>query len=388
MEKQFNKNISNLKQSDIRSMSLKCNNHSNGINLSQGICDLDIPDELINGVNLAVKQGYNIYTRYDGIDELRQSVSYKMKNYNNVNYSSEKEIVITCGSTGGFYLTLLTLFNAEDEIIIFQPFYGYHYNTIITLGLKPVVLNMNPVNDKWEIDITKITESITDKTKAILINTPSNPSGKVFTEKEIESIGQIVKKHNLYLITDEIYEYITFDGMKHFSPASIDSLKEHTITIGGFSKTFSITGWRIGYLCATEEITAKIGILNDLVYICAPAPLQKAVSAGLKINKSFFDNLSKFYLKNRNLLTETLLNIGFKVFIPEGAYYMLADFTNLNYSDCYEAADKILEKTGVASVPGSSFFCDETGSKLLRFCFAKKFEILQEACKNLYKLKV
>lgn len=383
----FNDNILHLKQSDIRRMSIECNKHPEGINLSQGICDLDLPDQLVNGVTDAIKDGYNIYTRYDGIDELRRAISDKMTSFNNVAYDADSEIVITSGSSAAFFLFLFSIKQQQDEIIMFQPFYGYHYNTILSLGMKPVVLDMDPEND-WAIDYDLVERSITDRTRAIIINTPSNPAGKIFSEEEIKKIGAIARKHDIFIITDEIYEYITYDGAKHISPASVDGLKDITVTIGGLSKTFSITGWRIGYICAPAEIIQKIGVLNDLFYICAPAPLQKAVAGALKMDASFFTGLAGFYQKNRDLIVDTLENIGFKVYLPRGSYYLLADFSKLGFSDCREAADTILQNTGVATVPGASFFenGNKNGNMLLRFCFAKKYDILKKACDNLKKI--
>ncbi|MBP7654409.1 pyridoxal phosphate-dependent aminotransferase, partial [Candidatus Dependentiae bacterium] len=318
----FNENILSLKQSDIRRMSIECNKHPEGINLSQGICDLDLPDELINGLNSAVRSGYNIYTRYDGIDELRKNIANKNRKFNNIEYDSSTEILVTSGSTGALFLALFGLMKSGDEIILFQPFYGYHYNTMLSLGIKPITVNMDPEKN-WSIDYNELESKINSKTKAVIINTPANPSGKVFSETEIRRIGKICEKYDLLIITDEIYEYITFDGIKHISPASIDGLKKRTITISGFSKTFSITGWRLGYLCANAEIISKLGILNDLFYICAPAPLQKAVSDCMEnISESFYKKLPEFYSENRDIIVETLDKIGFRSYVPSGAYYM------------------------------------------------------------------
>jgi len=367
-------------------MSIECGKHPEGINLSQGICDLDLPEELVNGLNNAVKTGFNIYTRYDGIEELRKNISEKMLKFNGIKYNPKNEILITSGSTGAFFLVMFGLMKPADEIILFQPFYGYHYNTMISLGIKPVIANMNQEKN-WEINYSDLELKITEKTRAIAINTPANPSGKTFSETEIRNIGKIASKHNLLIITDEIYEYITFDGIKHISPASVDGLKERTITISGFSKTYSITGWRLGYMCADSEIIARLGILNDLFYICAPSPVQKAVSDCMEnLPETFYKRLPEFYGINRDMIVETLIRLGFKTFIPAGAYYLLADFSKLGFKNCDEAADIILSKTGVAAVPGKSFFEDNSGEKLLRFCFAKKTGILKKACENLKRL--
>jgi aminotransferase len=369
-------------------MTLECNKYTDGINLSQGICDLPLSPILANNVNQAIREGFNIYTRYDGIDELRKQISQKMYSFNKTSYNPENEIVVTSGTSAAFFLALFSIKSSLDEIILFQPFYGYHYNTIKALGMKPVVINMDPEND-WSIDFNEVQQKITSKTKAIIINTPSNPSGKVFSKDEIEKIGKIAINHNIVIITDEIYEYITYDNIKHISPASIDNIKENVITIGGFSKTFSITGWRIAYICGNKEIIKKIGILNDLFYICAPAPLQKAVSKGLaNIDPSFYNEMKNYYQKNRDLLINTLLKKNIRVYIPQGAYYLLADFTPLGFKDGKEIANKILEKYKIATVPGVSFYENNKyeGNKLIRFCFAKEYNILKKACERLNTL--
>lgn len=388
MQIQFNKDIQHFKQSDIRRMTLECSKYIDGINLSQGICDLPLSPILADQVNQAIKDGYNIYTRYDGIDQLREQVSRKMNSFNNVSYNHENEIVITSGTSAAFFLTLFSIKSKLDEIILFQPFYGYHYNTIKALGMKPVIINMDSENN-WAINFNELRQKITNNTRAIVINTPSNPTGKVFSEDEIKKLGEIAKSNNILLITDEIYEYITYDNIKHISPASIDDIKENVVTIGGFSKTFSITGWRIAYICGNTDFIQKIGILNDLFYICAPAPLQKAVSQGLaNIKPSFYLEMKNYYQKNRDLLVNTLFQKNIKVYIPQGAYYLLADFSSLGYKDGREAANEILKATSIATVPGASFYENNKyeGDKLIRFCFAKKFDILKKACERLKTL--
>ncbi len=385
MKIQYNQDIQHLKQSDIRRMTLECNKHADGINLSQGICDMPLPPILPEKVNQAIQDGYNIYTRYDGIHELREQVSKKMHSFNQVSYNPENEIVITSGTSAAFFLALFSIRSGHDEIILFQPFYGYHYNTIAALGMKPVVSNMDPQNN-WAIDFDELIKHISPATRAIVINTPSNPSGKVFSQQEIKKLGEIAVKHNILLITDEVYEYITYDSTKHISPACFHEIKDNVITIGGFSKTFSITGWRLAYICGNKDFIKKIGILNDLFYICAPAPLQKAVSEGLaNIKPSFYREMKEYYQKNRDLLVNTLIKKNINVYIPQGAYYLLADFSLLGYKDCYEAASDILKQTRIATVPGASFYekNEKSGNTLLRFCFAKKHDILQQACERL-----
>jgi len=390
MQMQYNHDIQDLKQSDIRRMTLECNKYADGINLSQGVCDMPLPPILPEQVSQAIKDGYNTYTRYDGLPELREQISVKMKSFNEVSYDPDTEIAVTSGTSAAFFLTLFSIKSGQDEIIIFQPFYGYHYNTIVALGMKPVVLTMDP-DHEWAIDFDELIKHISPKTRAILINTPSNPSGKLFSEQEIKQLGDIALKHDILLITDEIYEYITYDDTKHISPACFDHIKDHVITIGGFSKTFSITGWRLAYICGPTDFIKQIGMLNDLFYICAPAPLQKAVAQGLAtIPPSYYQDTKAYYQRNRDLLVKTLQAKNVKVHIPQGAYYMLADFSSCGYEDCYEAASDMLKQTSIATVPGASFYDknDKRGNSLLRFCFAKEHDILKQACERLASMSM
>jgi len=371
-------------------MTLECNKYPDGINLSQGVCDMPLPPILPEKVNQAINEGHNTYTRYDGIPELREQVSRKMTSFNQVSYDPDNEIAITSGTSAAFFLTLFALKSGDDEIILFQPFYGYHYNTVVALGMKPVVVTMDPEHN-WAIDFDELASKISPKTRAILINTPSNPTGKIFSPQEIKRLGDIAVTHDVLLVTDEIYEYITYDNTKHVSPASLDEIKDHVITIGGFSKTFSITGWRLAYICGRKDFIEKIGMLNDLFYICAPAPLQKAVSEALaSLKPSYYREMKDYYQTNRDLLVNTLCAKNIKVHVPQGAYYLLADFSSMGYAHCYEAASDVLKQTSIATVPGASFYeqTKENGNTLLRFCFAKKYDILKTACERLASMSV
>jgi aminotransferase len=351
---------------------------------------MPLPPILPEKVTQAIHDGHNTYTRYDGIPELREQVSRKLTSFNQVSYNPDAEIAITSGTSAAFFLTLFSLKSGHDEIILFQPFYGYHYNTIVALGMQPVVVTMDP-DHNWAIDFDELINKISPRTRAILINTPSNPSGKVFSPQEIKQLGDLAVTHNVLLITDEIYEYITYDNAMHISPASVDEFKDHVITIGGFSKTFSITGWRLAYICGRKDFIEKIGMLNDLFYICAPAPLQKAVSDVLaSLEPSYYRDMKNYYQKNRDLLVHTLCAKNIKVHSPQGAYYLLADFSPLGYADCYEAASDVLKQTSIATVPGASFYeqPQESENTLLRFCFAKKYDILKTACERLESMSI
>src|SRR3989338_3547443 len=276
-------NLSNraklLGQTDIRAMSLECEKVK-GINLSQGVSDLPINPVVEQAAKRAIEKGINHYTRYDGLDELRQAIAGKLKRDNILKVDADKNIIVSSGATGALYSAFLALLNPGDEIIILEPFYGYHLSTVLAVDLKPVFVSTAPPD--WKIDFDRLEKSISSKTKGSIICTPANPSGKVFTSGELKQIGELVIKHDLLIFTDEIYEYFLYDGNKHVSPFSFPEFQEKTIMVSGYSKTFSITGWRIGYLVCDERYKEAIGDISDLVYVCAPAPLQTGVAQELK----------------------------------------------------------------------------------------------------------
>ncbi len=371
-------------QSEIRTMSIECDK-INGINLAQGVCDLDLPLPVKKGAKEAMDKGINHYSRYDGLQELRNSISSKLLKYNHITADPEKNIIVSCGATGAFYSACLALLNPGDEVIVFEPYYGYHINTLLAVGAKPVHARLVP--PEWSFDLKGIYKLITDKTKGIMINTPANPSGKVFSRRELDILADFSIKNNLFIFTDEIYEYFIYDGLKHISPGSLPEISDRTITISGHSKTFSITGWRIGY-CACDEKWAKmIGYINDLVYVCAPAPLQMGVARGIdELQDFFYQSLCDEYVLKRNKLCTVLDKIGLKPIIPSGAYYVLAEVTALPGKTSKEKAMYLLDKTGVACVPGNAFYHDGAGENLVRFCFAKKEEELDRAYERLLTL--
>lgn len=372
-------------QSEIRNMSIECD-RIGGINLSQGVCDLRLPLPVKNGAKEALDEGLNQYTRYDGIDQLRGAIAGKMKRYNNIEAHPDKNIVVSCGATGAFYSACLALLNPGDEVIIFEPYYGYHINTLLAVNAKPVFVKMNPPD--WTFDVCALERAITKKTKGIMINTPANPSGKIFSQKELEDIADIAIKYNLFIFTDEIYEYFVYDGLKHISPGSFPQIKDRTITISGYSKTFSITGWRIGYCVCDEKWAKMIGYINDLVYVCAPAPLQFGVFKGIEgLKDVFYSSLCKEYLLKRNKVCSVLSEIGLRPFVPKGAYYVLVDASSLPGKTSKDKAMFLLKNTKVACVPGEAFYHDSSGKNILRFCFAKKGIVLDEACERLLKFK-
>jgi aminotransferase len=374
----------NITQSEIRNMSIECD-RLKGINMSQGVCDLDLHSSLRQGVIEGMDSGENHYTRYDGIHMLRKAIAEKLASYNQIHYDPENEIIVSAGATGAFYSTCLALLNPGDEVILFEPYYGYHESTILAAGGTPKFVSMKLPD--WSFDLKDLEDQITKKTKAILICSPGNPSGKVFSLDEINLIGNFAIKHDLFIFTDEIYEYFIYDDKKHISPASLDFIKDRTITISGFSKTFSITGWRIGYVACHKKWAQMIGYINDLIYVCASSPLQYGVAKGLsKLPPDYYKNLANDYYFKRQKICQTLNKIGIKPIVPQGAYYILADVSILPGKNSKDKAMFLLQASGVATVPGSAFYKTRLGDNLVRFCFAKSDTILEEACQKLLKL--
>ena len=380
---QISDRLRGLVQSDIRRMSRECE-RVGGINLGQGICDLPTLPELVDGACDAIRANKATYSKFEGIDILRERIARKVERHNGFTADPAKEIVVTVGSSGGFLAAAMATLNVGDEVILFEPYYGYHLNTFKVLGFEPKFVPLNAPD--WTIDFDVLRAAFTPKTKAIVVCTPSNPSGKMFTREELEKIGALCREFGTWIFTDEIYEYIVYDGRKHVSVASIPSCRDLAITISGFSKTFSITGWRVGYVIADERVAGPIGLMNDLFAICAPTPLQWGVARALEIGDEYYANMASDYQKKRDMLADALSEAGFTPSIPQGAYYMLAQIPD-EFRDDKEAAQALLETTRVASVPGSAFFVSEAGKRMLRFCFAKDFDSLEEACKRLRAFK-
>ncbi len=376
--------LASLVISDIRSMSRACEAVS-GINLGQGICDLPTPPPVARGAHAAIDANHAIYTAPEGIAPLRAAVADKIQRTYGLAFDPVSEVVVTSGATGGFAAACLALFDPGDEIILFEPYYGYHLNTVLTLGLKPVLVATCPPS--WELSREALERAITPRTRGVVVCTPANPSGKVWTEAELDLLAAFCEAHDLIALTDEIYEHIVFDGAAHVPLATRGKgARERTVTISGFSKTFAVTGWRLGYLTAPPEMARRITVAHDLLYVCAPTPLQHAAVAGLGMPESYFAELSRSYAKKRDILCSALADAGLTPYLPRGAYYVLADIRRLNAPSAKAAAMMLLERTKIASVPGTSFYADPVGETLTRFCFAKEDEVLEEAARRLRAL--
>jgi len=365
-------------------MTLECEK-AGGINLAQGVCDTEVPPPVRSAARTAIDQGLNSYTRFDGIRELRHAIAFKMKEYNRIDADPDNQITVSGGSTGAFYCACLALLDPGDEVVLFEPYYGYHLNTIEAVGASASFVMMRPPD--WSFTPDDLERQITPRTKGIMINTPANPSGKVFARTELEWIAEIATRHDLFVFTDEIYEYFLYDGRAHVSPGSLPGMAERTITISGFSKTFSITGWRIGYSVCAPRWAEIIGHMSDLVYVCAPAPLQYGVAMGLtELTPAFYRSLATEYQRKRDLICAALDRVGLTPFVPQGAYYVLADASRLAGHGSKEKAMNLLARTGVATVPGEAFYHGDGGRSLLRLCFAKGDDELEAACARLARL--
>ncbi len=367
-----------LVQSEIRAMSVECD-RVGGINLAQGVCDTGVPAAVAARAAQAIAEGNNIYTRLDGIAPLRRAIADKLARHNGIAADPEGEILVASGATGAFYAACMALLDPGDEVILFEPFYGYHLNTLSALRVR--VLSVPLAAGNWALDVDALRRAITPRTRAIVINSPSNPCGKVFSQSELEAIAALALEHDLFVLTDEIYEYFIYGGARHISMATLPGMAERTITISGLSKTFSITGWRVGYLAADRKWMGAIGYFHDLTYVCAPSPFQHATATGLvTLPDSFYAAMAREYQTKRDLLCAALAEAGLTPSVPDGAYYVLADATPLQGARASEKARALLRQTGVAAVAGTAFFSHGRGDNLLRFCFAKRDEDLQRAC--------
>lgn len=374
-------------QSEIRAMSVACA-AVNGINLAQGVCDTEVPAPVAQAAIEAIQHGHNIYTRLDGIAPLQQAIAQKFSDFNKLNVDPERQVLVTSGATGALHAALMALLNPGDECLVLQPFYGYHVATLTSLRMQPVIVPL--AEPGFTLDLDRLRAAISPRTRGLILNTPANPSGKVFTRTELEQLAAFAIEHNLFVFTDEMYENFVYDGAEHISLATLPGMAERTVTISGFSKVFSVTGWRLGYLTADPRWTPAIGYFHDLTFVCAPAPLQHGAAAGLQqLPKSFYDTLTAEYQAKRDRFCAALTRAGLTPTIPTGAYYVLADVSSIPGQDAKAKARTLLADTGLAAVAGSAFYLtdpntgENAGNHLLRFCFAKRDNELAEACSRL-----
>ncbi|CAA6809004.1 MAG: Aspartate aminotransferase (EC [uncultured Sulfurovum sp.] len=373
----------NIAQSEIRAMSILCN-EKKGLNMAQGLCDLEVPLPVVQGAKEGIDAGQNTYTSAYGNYKLRAAIAKKQNDFYDQGVEVDN-VLVSLGATGAFYATAMSLLNEGDEVVLFEPYYGYHVATLQSIGCKIKYIRTTPPS--YAIDFNELKEAISEETKAVLICNPSNPSGKVYTKEELETLSSIINENDLFLFSDEMYEHFIYDGLEFVSALSIESLKERTVVISGFSKIYSITGWRLGYAITSKEVIDAASAFNDLVYVCPPAPLQNGILKGLnELPKSYYTDVAKEHQEKRDKFITALNDAGLKAEYVKGAYYVLADISKLEGADDKEKVVNLLEKTGIATVPARAFYQDSEGINLARFCFSKKAEELDEAIERLKRL--
>ncbi|MBW2077121.1 MAG: aminotransferase class I/II-fold pyridoxal phosphate-dependent enzyme, partial [Deltaproteobacteria bacterium] len=333
--------------------------------------------------------GFNQYPVTYGDPGLREAIAAKSWRYNQIQYDPQTEITVTCGATEAMIATLKALVNPGDEIIIFEPFYENYGPDAILSGAMPKYVSLRP--PEWSYDSKELSRTFNRNTKAVIINTPNNPTGKVFSKGELQQIAALCIKWDCIAITDEVYEHILYDGERHISIASLEGMAERTVTINSISKTYSVTGWRVGWALCSADITSRIRKVHDFLTIGAPAPFQKAAAFALNMPEDYYIRLQAFYKSARDLLFETLSEMGFEVTLPKGAYYIMAMvdemMEKLGANDDYSFGTKLIELAGIAAVPGSAFYnTSGMGTNQIRFCFAKQEKTLLDVRDRLKSL--
>ena len=362
------------------------------VNLAQGFPDFSAPNEIKQAAQQAVAADINQYAITWGAKNLRNAIARQMGVWQGITVDPEKEITVCCGSTEAMISTLLAVCNAGDEVVIFEPFYENYGPDSVLSGANPKFVKLRPAKDassEWTFDEKELRRAFDKHTKAIILNTPNNPTGKVFTRTELELIRDLCLKFDVLAITDEIYEHILYDGTQHISMVSLDGMRDRTVTINGMSKTYSVTGWRVGWAVAPEKITNAIRKVHDFLTVGAPAPLQEAGAAALSLPPEYYAKLAEGYRVRRDQLIPALTSAGFRCFLPRGAYYVMTDISDFGFEDDVSFAKYLVQDIGVACVPGSSFYRDpKDGAKQVRFAFCKKPLTLDEAARKLGKLRM
>jgi aspartate/methionine/tyrosine aminotransferase len=373
-------------ESVIRGMTRLAVQHG-AINLGQGMPDFDPPPEIIEAACKALRDGANQYAITWGAPPLRQAIAAKARAFNGIDCDPDANITVCCGATECMMASMLALVDQGDEVVIFQPFYENYAPDALLSGAKPVWVKLHPPH--WTFDPDELRAAFSPRTKAIIVNTPNNPTGRVFTRAELTQIAELCQEFDAYAFSDEIYEYIRYVDAPHISIATLPGMAERTVTISGLSKTYSITGWRLGYCIAPPVATDGIRKAHDFLTVGAPHPLQIAGAAALQLPQSYYDTLQKNYARRRDILLDYLRRAGFAFEAPEGAYYVMTDIAELDPSRTdTEFVRWMIENVGVSAVPGSSFYSPrELGHTKVRFMWAKRDETLHAAGERLLKLK-
>ncbi|MFQ5777349.1 MAG: pyridoxal phosphate-dependent aminotransferase [Terriglobia bacterium] len=361
------------------------------VNLAQGFPDFPAPQRIKEAAVEAIAADINQYAITWGAKSLREAVARQMHAWQGLAVNPETEITVCCGSTEAMIATLLAVCNAGDEIVIFEPFYENYGPDAILSGARPRFVKLHPPADpdgEWGFDEAELRAAFNPSTKAIILNTPNNPTGKVFTRAELEFIRDLCVEFNVLALTDEIYEHILYDGSRHISIATLDGMRGRTVTINGMSKTYSVTGWRVGWAVAAPHLTGAIRKVHDFLTVGAAAPLQEAGAVALSLPERYYQELAVGYLRRRDRLLAAVRQAGFRAFLPRGAYYIMTDISGFGYPDDLAFTQYLVREAGVAAVPGSSFYSDpRDGTQQVRFAFCKRDATLDEAARCLARLR-
>lgn len=357
------------------------------INLAQGFPDFPAPDFIKRAAVEAIEQDINQYAITWGTKSLRNAIAQKIKGIYNLDVDPEAEITVCCGSTEGMMSAMLAVVDPGQEVIVFEPFYENYGPDAVLCGAVPRYVKLRPPD--FTFDEEELRTAFSKKTRVIIINSPNNPSGKVFSAKELETIAKYCIEYDVIAITDEIYEHIVYNGLRHIPMATLEGMRDRTITVNSISKTFSVTGWRVGYVIAPQDITSAVRKVHDFLTVGAPAPLQEAAARAIEAGSGYYAELCEFYVKRRDYLFNVLRDVGFRCHKPSGAYYILADFVKWEFENDTAFARYLTREIGVAVVPGSSFYHERIPgvTYMVRFCFCKKMETLEAAAERLVRLK-
>jgi aminotransferase len=372
-------------ESVIREMTRLAMEHG-AINLAQGFPDFAAPAEVKEAAMRAIHADINQYAITWGARAFREAIAERFAKDSGLVVDPEREITVCCGATETMLASLLAVVDPGDEVVIFEPFYENYGPDAIICGAVPRFVRLHP--PEWTFDPDELAATFSERTRAVILNTPSNPTGKVFSGEELEVVAGLARRWGAYVITDEIYQYMTYDGCRHVSMAMLPGMRERTITINGLSKTYSVTGWRVGYAIAPPEVTGAIRKMHDFITVGAAAPLQEAGVTALRLPESYYESLRASYLSRRDRVLPHLEEAGFRCFKPRGAYYVMTDISAFGLSDDVSFTRHLIQEIGVAAVPGSSFYSDPTlGRQQVRFCFSKTDATLDEAGRRLQELK-
>ena len=371
-------------ESVIREMSRLASEHK-AVNLAQGFPDFPAPELIKNAAREAITADVNQYAITWGAKPFRDAITAKYQRTYGIELDPEREITVCCGSTEGMMAALMAVTNPGDEVVIFEPYYENYGPDTLLCGADRKFVKMHPPD--WSFDREELRRAFSPRTKAIILCTPNNPTGRVFNREELEYIASLCQEFDALAITDEIYEHILYDGTEHIPIMTIPGMRNRSILVNSMSKTYAVTGWRVGWVLAAPDLTDSIRKVHDFLTVGAAAPLQQAGATALAMPDEYYTHLSTDYAERRDAMLQVLNQAGFKCFTPRGAYYILADISGFGYPDDMAFTRHLIEDVGVAAVPGSSFFEDRRdGSQLIRFCFCKKYETLKEAQERLKKI--